>query len=66
MTDGNFLKIRFMRQITTPRELRVLRGKGIVDIVAGGWSFHALDRHGYVWMWGWVKITFFFFWHNSF
>ncbi|KAI7847838.1 regulator of chromosome condensation 1/beta-lactamase-inhibitor protein II [Circinella umbellata] len=45
----------FMRQITTPRELRALRGKGIIDIVAGGWSFHALDRHGYVWMWGWMQ-----------
>ncbi|KAI9275741.1 regulator of chromosome condensation 1/beta-lactamase-inhibitor protein II [Phascolomyces articulosus] len=45
----------FMRQITTPRELRALRGKGIVDIVAGGWSFHALDRRGHVWMWGWMQ-----------
>lgn len=45
---------RFLRQITIPRELRGLRSKGIVDIVAGGWSFHALDRRGQVWMWGWV------------
>lgn len=44
-----------MRQITTPRELRSLRSKGIVEIVAGGWSFHALDRCGRVWMWGWVN-----------
>lgn len=47
-----------MRQITTPRELRSLGGKGIVDIVAGGWSFHALDRNGRVWMWGWVSSFF--------
>lgn len=45
---------RFLRQITIPRELRGLRSKGIVDIVAGGWSFHALYRRGQVWMWGWV------------
>lgn len=32
-----------------------MRGKGIVDIHAGGWSFHALDRHGRVWMWGTVS-----------
>ncbi|KAI8341025.1 regulator of chromosome condensation 1/beta-lactamase-inhibitor protein II [Chlamydoabsidia padenii] len=38
--------------VSTPHELTVLRGKNIVDIVAGGWSFHALDKHGRVWMWG--------------
>ncbi|RUP49200.1 regulator of chromosome condensation 1/beta-lactamase-inhibitor protein II [Jimgerdemannia flammicorona] len=35
-----------------PRELVSLRGKGIVDIIAGGYSFHVLDRNGTVWMWG--------------
>ncbi|KAI9314427.1 regulator of chromosome condensation 1/beta-lactamase-inhibitor protein II [Dichotomocladium elegans] len=43
---------RWQRIITEPRELLSLRGKGIVDIHAGGWSFHALDRHGRAWMWG--------------
>ncbi|ORY90476.1 regulator of chromosome condensation 1/beta-lactamase-inhibitor protein II [Syncephalastrum racemosum] len=41
-----------MPHISTPKVLEHLRGKGIVDIMAGGWSFHALDRHGRVWMWG--------------
>ncbi|KAI8088990.1 regulator of chromosome condensation 1/beta-lactamase-inhibitor protein II [Halteromyces radiatus] len=40
------------RAVSTPHELTSLRGKNIVDIVAGGWSFHALDKHGRVWMWG--------------
>ncbi|KAI7884087.1 RCC1/BLIP-II [Lichtheimia hyalospora FSU 10163] len=40
------------RHISEPKELKSMRGKGIVDIHAGGWSFHALDRHGRVWMWG--------------
>ncbi|KAG0166620.1 hypothetical protein DFQ28_003033 [Apophysomyces sp. BC1034] len=40
------------REVASPRELIALRGKGIVDIMSGGWSFHALDRHGRVWMWG--------------
>lgn len=44
--------------ISTPTELTALRGKGIVDIVAGGWSFHALDRKGQVWMWGRVIVCF--------
>ncbi|CAO3612467.1 unnamed protein product [Cunninghamella blakesleeana] len=38
--------------VATPQEITSLRGKNIVDIAAGGWSFHALDRHGGVWMWG--------------
>jgi alpha-tubulin suppressor-like RCC1 family protein len=42
--------------VSTPVELTTLRGKNIVDIVAGGWSFHALDKHGRVWMWGTVSI----------
>lgn len=43
------------RHISEPKELESMRGKGIVDIHAGGWSFHALDRHGRVWMWGTVS-----------
>ncbi|KAI9484406.1 regulator of chromosome condensation 1/beta-lactamase-inhibitor protein II [Zychaea mexicana] len=44
---------RTMRQnYASPQELVALRGKGIVDILSGGWSFHALDRHGRVWLWG--------------
>ncbi|KAG2175848.1 hypothetical protein INT44_000326 [Umbelopsis vinacea] len=39
----------------TPRELESLRGKKIIDIVAGGWSFHALDRDGNVWVWGMLQ-----------
>ncbi|KAI8144748.1 regulator of chromosome condensation 1/beta-lactamase-inhibitor protein II [Fennellomyces sp. T-0311] len=46
-------RMRRMNQTyTTPTELVSLRGKGIVDILSGGWSFHALDRHGRVWCWG--------------
>ena len=46
--------------ITAPEELVSLRGKGIVDIVSSGWGFHALDRHGHVWLWGRVKYPFLF------
>ncbi|CAO3643734.1 unnamed protein product [Cunninghamella echinulata] len=38
--------------VATPQEITFLRGKNIIDIAAGGWSFHALDRYGGVWMWG--------------
>ncbi|RUP44067.1 regulator of chromosome condensation 1/beta-lactamase-inhibitor protein II, partial [Jimgerdemannia flammicorona] len=36
----------------SPRELTSLRGRGVVDIVPDGYSFHVLDRNGLVWMWG--------------
>ncbi|KAJ2959173.1 hypothetical protein NQZ79_g5306 [Umbelopsis isabellina] len=39
-----------------PRELEALRGKKIVDLVAGGWFFHALDRYGKVWAWGTLQV----------
>ncbi|KAI9277305.1 regulator of chromosome condensation 1/beta-lactamase-inhibitor protein II [Phascolomyces articulosus] len=39
-------------RFASPQELVSLRGKGIVDIVSSGWGFHALDRHGRVWLWG--------------
>ncbi|KAG1492446.1 hypothetical protein G6F46_006867 [Rhizopus delemar] len=43
---------RIGKEVAEPQEVYALRGKGIVDIVSGGWSFHALDRNGYVWFWG--------------
>lgn len=46
---------RIGKEVAEPQEVYALRGKGIVDIVSGGWSFHALDRNGYVWFWGIVK-----------
>ncbi|KAI7855413.1 regulator of chromosome condensation 1/beta-lactamase-inhibitor protein II [Circinella umbellata] len=48
------IRNRYARQadVTAPKELVSLRGKGIVDIVSSGWGFHALDRHGHVWLWG--------------
>ncbi|KAI9277471.1 regulator of chromosome condensation 1/beta-lactamase-inhibitor protein II [Sporodiniella umbellata] len=39
-------------RVTKPKELVALKGKGIVDIVSGGWSFHALDKEGHIWFWG--------------
>ncbi|ORE09933.1 RCC1/BLIP-II protein [Rhizopus microsporus var. microsporus] len=45
-------RIRAGSEVAEPQEVYSLRGKGIVDIVSGGWSFHALDRFGYVWFWG--------------
>ncbi|KAI9356137.1 regulator of chromosome condensation 1/beta-lactamase-inhibitor protein II [Pilaira anomala] len=43
---------RFGRYITTPQEVVYLQDKRIIDIISGGWSFHALDSFGSVWMWG--------------
>lgn len=55
---GHRARIAFpMYSVNKPKEVTALRGKGIVDIMAGGWSFHALDRHGRVWMWGTVTCT---------
>ncbi|KAI9018536.1 regulator of chromosome condensation 1/beta-lactamase-inhibitor protein II [Phycomyces nitens] len=48
---GNHFQ-RMSRSVTTPRELTTLRGKGIVSISSGGWSFHGLSKQGEVWMWG--------------
>lgn len=42
--------------VANPQEITFLRGKNIIDIAAGGWSFHALDRYGGVWMWGIVSF----------
>ncbi|KAI9314827.1 regulator of chromosome condensation 1/beta-lactamase-inhibitor protein II [Dichotomocladium elegans] len=42
-------------QVHYPCELEMLRSKGITQLVAGGWSFHALDRRGRVWMWGLMR-----------
>ncbi|KAI9480744.1 MAG: regulator of chromosome condensation 1/beta-lactamase-inhibitor protein II [Benjaminiella poitrasii] len=39
-------------QVTTPQELTSLENKSIIDITSGGWSFHAIDTSGIVWMWG--------------
>ncbi|ORX61957.1 RCC1/BLIP-II protein [Hesseltinella vesiculosa] len=38
--------------VSTPHQLSTLNSKKIVDINAGGWSFHALDKGGQVWAWG--------------
>ncbi|KAI9252571.1 regulator of chromosome condensation 1/beta-lactamase-inhibitor protein II [Helicostylum pulchrum] len=43
---------RYSRTVTTPQEVAYLQDKGIIDITSGGWSFHALDSSGSVWMWG--------------
>lgn len=42
-------------KVTTPFHLSTLDNKSIIDIVVGGWSFHALDTQGHVWTWGAVK-----------
>ncbi|KAM3579561.1 hypothetical protein VKS41_008019 [Umbelopsis sp. WA50703] len=51
---GNFRNYRTDERV--PRELVALRGKKIVDLVAGGWFFHALDRYGKVWAWGTLQV----------
>ncbi|KAL0082502.1 regulator of chromosome condensation 1/beta-lactamase-inhibitor protein II [Phycomyces blakesleeanus] len=43
---------RLSMSVTEPKELTFLRGKGVVSIASGGWSFHCLSKHGKVWMWG--------------
>lgn len=48
-------RTRYPRTVTTPQEVACLQNKGIIDIISGGWSFHALDSSGSVWMWGTVK-----------
>ncbi|KAG0747243.1 hypothetical protein G6F57_005993 [Rhizopus arrhizus] len=45
-------RLRVGREVAEPQEVHALKGKGIIDLVSGGWSFHALDRYGHVWFWG--------------
>ncbi|KAI8993556.1 regulator of chromosome condensation 1/beta-lactamase-inhibitor protein II [Pilobolus umbonatus] len=40
------------RAVQTPSEIVELRHKGIVDIVSGGWSFHAVCASGLIYTWG--------------
>ncbi|OAV99782.1 hypothetical protein, variant 2 [Puccinia triticina 1-1 BBBD Race 1] len=39
-------------EVPTPLRLRKAESIGIVDLQAGGWSFHGLDVNGHVWRWG--------------
>lgn len=47
---------RYPREVTTPQEVHSLENRFIIDIASGGWSFHALDISGSVYMWGTVKF----------
>lgn len=48
---------RSFGKVMTPTKHTGFVGKGIIQIVAGGWSFHALDYQGRVWMWGLVSLS---------
>ncbi|KAI7868257.1 regulator of chromosome condensation 1/beta-lactamase-inhibitor protein II [Spinellus fusiger] len=50
--SGGYYARHSQTYVSTPKELISLRGKGIVTLLSGGWSFHALDKEGRVWMWG--------------
>lgn len=56
LTTARNPRARFGSNVTTPQEVVFLQDKGIIDITSGGWSFHALDRFGSVWMWGTVSL----------
>ncbi|KAI7903732.1 regulator of chromosome condensation 1/beta-lactamase-inhibitor protein II [Cokeromyces recurvatus] len=45
----------YSSEVTIPQEVTSLRNKSIIDITSGGWSFHALDTSGFVWMWGTIQ-----------
>ncbi|KAI8353286.1 regulator of chromosome condensation 1/beta-lactamase-inhibitor protein II [Choanephora cucurbitarum] len=46
------MRRRILHEVTEPHEVTALKKKSVIDIVAGGWSFHALDITGTVWTWG--------------
>ncbi|KAI8359131.1 regulator of chromosome condensation 1/beta-lactamase-inhibitor protein II [Blakeslea trispora] len=46
------MRRRIQHEIPEPHEVTALKKKSVIDIVAGGWSFHALDITGTVWTWG--------------
>ncbi|EFP89949.2 hypothetical protein PGT21_029847 [Puccinia graminis f. sp. tritici] len=39
-------------EVPTPLRLRKAESIGIIDLQAGGWSYHGLDVNGNVWCWG--------------
>ncbi|KAH9462243.1 hypothetical protein MJO28_002971 [Puccinia striiformis f. sp. tritici] len=39
-------------EVPTPLRLRKAESIGIIDLQAGGWSFHGLDVDGNTWRWG--------------
>ncbi|PLW08839.1 hypothetical protein PCANC_16604 [Puccinia coronata f. sp. avenae] len=39
-------------EVPTPLRLRKAESIGIIDLQAGGWSFHGLDVDGNIWFWG--------------
>lgn len=39
-------------QVPTPLRIKPLESKSLIDLQAGGWSFHALSSHGQIWAWG--------------
>ncbi|KZS90777.1 RCC1/BLIP-II protein [Sistotremastrum niveocremeum HHB9708] len=43
--------------VPSPRRLRI-KGSSVVDLVAGGWSFHALDSAGSIYAWGQLQDGF--------
>ncbi|CAO0803495.1 unnamed protein product [Mucor circinelloides] len=43
---------RYPNQVTVPQEVASLKDKHIIDITSGGWSIHALQTTGSVYMWG--------------
>ncbi|KAI8066641.1 regulator of chromosome condensation 1/beta-lactamase-inhibitor protein II [Gongronella butleri] len=53
-TRGNIGRRHFFNSlsVSSPQQLTALNLKKIVDIHAGGWSFHGLDKDGRVWVWG--------------
>ncbi|KAG0143509.1 hypothetical protein CROQUDRAFT_48734 [Cronartium quercuum f. sp. fusiforme G11] len=39
-------------QVPTPLRLEAVESKALVDLQAGGWSFHGLSVDGHIWCWG--------------
>ncbi|EGG01244.1 uncharacterized protein MELLADRAFT_92635 [Melampsora larici-populina 98AG31] len=45
-------------QVPTPLRLEVVESKALIDLQAGGWSFHGLTLDGHIWCWGTMDGSF--------
>ncbi|KAH9823499.1 regulator of chromosome condensation 1/beta-lactamase-inhibitor protein II [Melampsora americana] len=44
--------------VPTPVRLEAVESKALIDLQAGGWSFHGLTVDGHIWCWGTMDGTF--------
>lgn len=46
-------------EVPTPLRLKTIESKALVDLQAGGWSFHGLTVDGHIWCWGTMDGSFY-------